>query len=606
MDWKTGLKRGPFSDTQANHLIELMSGLDSGQVQWLCGYLTGISPLLQEAGVSTAPVLNTPVQDSEPIWILYGTHTGNCESLSKLSATRFEEAGLTAKVSDMGSFKTKDLKDIKKLLILISTDGEGDMPVMAEELYEFLQSKKVPTLGDMQYAVLSLGDSSYTEFCQAGKDFDAILEKLGATRLQDRVDCDVDYEEPYEQWMAACLKHFVRIPEISGAPVLATPPLRSQGKVVEEAVVYDRKNPYEATITKKIQLNGRYSSRETIHLELDLKGSGLQYEPGDALGVYAMNSTQLIDSVLSICQFSGDEQVDTYHGRKSLSEALVSDYELTPLTGVSLKKYADVTGSQRLQDIAETPASIEEYIHGRDIYDLLKEEPFTLTPDELIGILRKNAPRMYSIASCQDTVEDEVHLVVSVVRYEAYGRYKEGYCSAFLSDRIKEDERVRVFVDPNNRFKLPKDPSLPIIMVGAGTGIAPFRSFVQQRGNQGAGGRSWLFFGERNFTTDFLYQTEWQQYVKEGVLTQVDVAFSRDQQEKVYVQHKMLERGKELFSWLEEGAYFYVCGDAKHMAKDVNQSLKKILEVHGGMTEEKAGDYIKQLQLSARYQTDIY
>ncbi len=608
MDWKTGLNRGPFSDTQANHLIELLSGFDSGQVQWLCGYLTGIDPLLQQ---TARPLIEAPqhsiepsITDDEPVWILYGTHTGNCENLAQLSAKRIEETGSKTKVLDMGSFRTKDLRSIKNLLVLISTDGEGDVPVMSEELHDFLHNKKAPKLENIHYSVLALGDTSYMQFCDAGKRFDAILEKLGAIRIHPRVDCDVDYEEGYQQWIEGCLSTLTQQSSISAdnSSVLTS----TTNNDVEKKIIYDRKNPFPATITNKIQLNGRYSSKETVHLELDLKGSGLRYEPGDALGIYATNAPRLISSILDLCQFSGEELVETYHGKKSISGALVSDYELTPLTGVSVKKYAEITASERLQTIASDTTALEAFIHGRDIYDLLKEEPFTLTPANLIAILRKNTPRMYSIASCQDAVEDEVHVVVSVIRYEAYGRYKEGCCSAFLSDRVLEDESVRVFIDPNSRFKLPKNPNLPIIMVGAGTGIAPFRSFVQQRETQGAVGGSWLFFGERNFTTDFLYQTEWQQYVKEGVLTKVDVAFSRDQQEKIYVQHKMIERGKELFNWLEKGAYFYVCGDAKHMAKDVSRSLRKIIEVHGGMTEEKATEYVKQLQLSTRYQTDIY
>ena len=609
MDWETGVKRGPFSETQIKLLGELVPGLDAGQAQWLCGYLTGIGPSLQRAthSVKEGHLINNGSQQfskSEPVWILYGTHTGNSERLAKQSAERISALGLETKVVDMGSFKIRELRNIKKLLIIVSTDGEGDPPVQAEEFLQFLHSNKAPSLSHIRYGVLALGDTSYTQFCKTGKDFDAVLEKLGAGRISNRIDCDVDFEDDYDRWIKQILLDLTPL-SVGSNGVLVNHAESEELKSLNE-VVYNRKHPFPATVLKQINLNGRHSSKETIHLELDLKGSQLRYQPGDALGIYALNSKKIIEEVLGLLRFSGEEIVETYQGKKNLLEALRSDYELTPLTNVSLTRYAELTGSSRLKKIGANNALLTEYLYGRDIYDLLKEEPFGLSPDTFISILRKNTPRMYSIASSQDNVADEVHLTVSVVRYAAWGRRKEGHCSSFLLDRIGVDDQVNVFIDHNTRFKLPADANRPIIMVGPGTGVAPFRAFLQQREIQENAGKSWLFFGERNFTTDFLYQTEWLQYLKEGILTRADVAFSRDQQRKIYVQHKMEERGKELFKWLEDGAHFYVCGDKQHMAKDVDQTLKRIIQTHGGMTEERASQYVKALQVSDRYQTDVY
>ncbi len=607
MDWETGFKRGPFSDEQAKEFNKLFSELNENQFQWLRGFLTGIDPLLQNATSFTelkqaeSELKQKEPVSADPVWILYGTHTGNSEGLAKLSAKTIGDLGFETKVADMGSFKVRELKSIKKLLVIVSTHGLGDPPPEAEEFHAFLHSSKAPELKHIDYSVLALGDSSYTEFCHAGIQFDEILEKLGANRIAKRVECDVDYEDGHALWLQEVISKLTATNEgnIQASVVEKKPAVKSE-------TIYNRKNPFPATILNKINLNGRNSGKETIHLELDLKGSELHYEPGDALGIYAINSKRLIDGILNLCSLSGEERVKTHHGEKSLFDALSDDYELTPLTSVSLKNYAELTGNENLKKIISDNGSIAEYIHGRDIYDLLQEAPYKLSADSLISILRKNSPRMYSIASSQAAVDDEVHIVVSVVRYEGYGRYKEGFCSSFLSDRVHTDERVKVFIDPNTRFKLPVNPDSPIIMVGAGTGVAPYRSFMQERELAEANGKSWLFFGERNFTTDFLYQSEWLQYIKDGVLTKADVAFSRDQERKIYVQHKMIEKGKELFNWLENGAHFYVCGDAQHMAKDVDFALKDIIQTHGGLSKEKADEYIKAMQQANRYQTDIY
>lgn len=604
MNWETGLKRGPFSDQQVKTLNELLSGMDSGQVQWFSGFLSGASLLPADQPIQITQAPNPPLLSNagDPVWILYGTHTGNSERLAKLSAKRIGDLGIVVKVSDMGSFKVKELRNIKRLLIIVSTHGIGEPPIQASELYEYLHGSKAPELKQLEYSVLALGDIAYAQFCQTGKDFDGVLARLGAQRICERVDCDVDFEDDYTRWMEGNLAAIAPSFQNGNAPATLIQP----AIIARTGPIYNRKHPFCATVSKKINLNGRHSSKETIHLELDLSSSGLCYEPGDSLGVYASNSNRLIEPILNTLHFTGKEVVDTYLGKKSLLEALTTDYELTPLTSVSLNRYAELTGSARLIKILNDNTAVVDYLYGRDLFDLIREVPFKMTPEVFISLLRKNSPRMYSIASSQDAVDDEVHILASVVRYKAYGRYKEGHCTSFLAGRINEGDQLKVFVDANSRFKLPLDPDLPVIMVGAGTGVAPYRAFIQQRGIQEASGKSWLFFGERNFTTDFYYQTEWLQYLKEGTLSRADVAFSRDQANKVYVQHRMLEQGKELFKWLEEGAHFYVCGDAQKMAKDVDHALKEIIQTQGGMTREKAEEYVKYLQVTDRYQADIY
>ncbi len=500
----------------------------------------------------------------------------------------------------MASFKARNLKKVKNLAVIVSTHGLGEPPIQAEDLYKYLHGKKAPNLSHVQFSVLALGDSSYVDFCQTGKDFDEVLEKLGARRIAVRQDCDVDYEDDAEAWQEKFLNELTQTSEEAEAAPQASETTATNG------VKYSRKNLFEATILEKINLNGRGSSKETVHLELDLEGSGIQYEPGDALGVYGANSPKLIEAVLEATHLTGKEKVKSHTGEKTLLEALQYDYELTPLSKNTLSNYAELTDNPRLKKIVADSKALLKYLPGRDILDLIKDEPFEFSANELISVLRKNTPRMYSIASSQEAVEDEVHLLVSVVRYNAFGRDKEGHCSSTLADRLEVDDTVKIFVDKNTRFKLPKDSDVPIIMVGPGTGIAPFRAFMQEREVADKKGPSWLFFGDRNFTTDFLYQTEWQQYLKEGVLTKADVAFSRDQAEKQYVQHRMLENGKELYDWLEKGAHFYVCGDAQRMAKDVDSALKQIIQQQGGVTLEKAEEYVKGLQLSNRYQADIY
>lgn len=608
MDWKDGIKGGPFSPDQLDKLISAFSDLSSEQIQWLSGYFAGTTTALARQTASQKEqnsLAEKSTSDQVSLLILYGTQTGNSEKLALHMEKCAESTSLKVTVKSMAEFKGKDLKKITNLAIIVSTQGIGEPPVQAEELYNFLHSKRAPKLDHIKYTVLALGDTGYAQFCQTGKDFDNVLEKLGAERICKRVDCDIDFENDASAWIDSVLKALQKSePANSPTPLIN---FQQNGNGHQQKPQYNRKSPFEATLLEKINLNGRGSSKETIHLEIGLEGSGITYKPGDALGIYAHNSERLVGSILEALKFSGTEEVETYKGTSSLGKALTYDYELTPLTALSLNKYAEFTGSSKLKKTLDEPSRVSEYLYGRDILDLLKETPSRLSAQELISVLRKNTARMYSIASSQQAYEEEVHALVSVIRYQSHGRAKEGLCSSHLADRLTfEDDKLKVFVEENNKFRLPEDEQTPIIMIGPGTGVAPFRAFMQQREISDNPGKSWLFFGDRNFTTDFLYQTEWLQYLKEGILTKADVAFSRDSQEKVYVQHKMQENGRALYDWLESGAHFYVCGDAHSMAKDVEKTLKDIIKTQGDKTSEQAEEYVKYLRLSDRYQTDVY
>jgi sulfite reductase (NADPH) flavoprotein alpha-component len=538
--------------------------------------------------------------------VLYGTESGNAESLADQTAKAAKSHGFKAKAVNMADIKVNKLKDVENLLVIVSTWGEGDPPETAVDFYEAFMADQAPKLENTRFSVLGLGDTSYEEFCKMGKDFDARLEALGAKRIHARQDCDVDYDDDFTAWHVSALK---------ALEVLATPDTPTAAAAVAAApapsaaapVKYSRKNPFPAELKERVLLNGEGSAKETIHLEFDLEGSGLTYETGDALAVISRNAEDVVDGILAETGLDPESPVSLKDGEFSLREALTSQLDVTALSKPVLTRYNEMAQSEKLDAIINDKTKLSEYIVGRDVIDLVTEFPTDgLTADGLAAILRKLPPRLYSIASSPKAHPGEVHLTVGVVRYDSKGRERKGVCSTFLSDRIEEGQKAEVFVTPNKNFKLPKDPGTPVIMVGPGTGIAPFRAFIEERKATGAEGRNWLFFGDQHYLTDFLYQTEWQDYLADGVLTKLDLAFSRDQRNKIYVQDKMRENAAELFKWLEEGASFYVCGDASRMAHDVDLALHEIIAQQGGLSEEAAAEYVKKLKSDKRYLRDVY
>lgn len=600
----------PFNQEQVELLNRLLPTLTEAQRIWLSGYLTALhGSTVASQTLGSAPqalsVASVPAAPKE-VTVLYGSQTGNSHGLAKKMSKKLEEKGIQVTLSSMSDFKPNGLKKVQNLLILVSTHGEGDAPDNAISFYEFLHSKRAPQLGEMQYSVLALGDTSYEFYCQTGKDFDKRLEELGAKRIVDRVDCDVDFSEPAAEWMNSVL---ASLSEASAGPAAASgASVTSQSETESE---YSRTNPFQAEVLENLNLNGRGSDRETRHIEISLEGSNLQYEPGDSLGVYPENHPRLIDELIEAMGWNADELVAiNKNGEKSsLREALLRTYEITVLTKPLLTQVAELTSNSGLIELlaAGREQELKMYLGERDLLDLVQDYSLKGAPAaEFVTLLRKIPARLYSIASSSKAFPDEVHVTVRTVRYEQQGRDRYGVASVQLAERIQPGDTLPVFIQHNTSFKLPESTDTPIIMIGPGTGVAPFRAFLGEREETGAEGKSWLFYGDQHFFTDFLYQVEWQRWLKDGVLTRMDVAFSRDTQQKVYVQHRMLENARELYQWLQEGACVYVCGDEKKMAHDVQAALVTILVQEGGMSPEDASQYLTRMQQEKRYQRDVY
>ena len=585
-------EHSPFNSDQRKALDSLLAGLDPVQRGWLSGYLAG-------TGVTVSAKAAAPVAAGK-LTVLYGTESGNSEELADRTVKAAKKRGFQAVMKNMAEISPADLERSSNLLVIVSTWGDGDAPETAVAFHkEFMGSQL--SLANVRYSVCGLGDTAYEKFCQIGKDFDSKLETFGATRVSARQDCDVDYEESYVSWMELTLAAL--------APTEAPAALVVQQATVETAE-YGKKHPFPAETLDTLVLNGEGSSKETVHLEFSLAGSGLSYEPGDALAVVPVNAPDIVKAVIQAAKLTGTEMVEVKNvGPKLLADALREDYDITALSRAVLTKLADASDSAALRELLaeDSKEKLKVYNEGREIIDALVDfAPNGLSAAALTGIFRKLPVRLYSIASSPLAHENEVHLTVAAVRYETNGRIRKGVCSTYLADLVKSGDAVQMFVQPNKNFRLPADGTTPVIMVGPGTGVAPFRSFIEHRGALGSTGKNWLFFGDQHYTYDFLYQLEWQDHLKSGVLTRLDVAFSRDQPEKVYVQDRMIQQAAELYKWLEQGAHFYVCGDANRMAHDVHEALISIVESQAGIAREAAEAYVENLKKTKRYQRDVY
>lgn len=605
----------PLSAQQADQLNRLIETLSPTQVTWISGYLTGINAALSQGSVpgQAQPAEAAGAQSAATLTILYGSQTGNAEGVGEQLKAGAEAKGYAAKLIDMDDYKPNQLKKEENLVVLVSTHGEGEPPDNAIGLHEYILGKKAPKLDGLKFAVLALGDTSYEFFCQTGKDFDTQLEKLGGTRLFDRVDCDVDYEDLAEEFVAKTLDKFGD--ELGGAddagahPTVTQMPGQVSGMPSSESDPYSRKNPYTAEVLTNFVLNGEGSDKEVRHIELSTEDSGLIWAPGDSLGLLPENSPAVVDDLIGAMDFSEDEQVTGVDGEVELREALTRQYEITTLTRPFVEKYAQWAESKKLDALLadDQREKFSEYLDGRHVIDLVEDYPVKGLPgNDFVRLLRKLPPRLYSIASSYAANPDEVHLTVATVRYESHGRDRAGVASEQLADRIGEDGQMPIYVDRNKNFKLPESDDTPIIMIGPGTGVAPFRAFMEEREERDASGKNWLFFGAQHFLTDFLYQVDWLKWREKGLLSRIDVAFSRDQKDKIYVQDKLRSNGKDVYAWLQEGANLYVCGDANAMAHDVHEALLDIATEHGGMKADAAVDYVKKLQKDKRYQRDVY
>ena len=587
-------------------ILNLLPTLTPLQLAWLSGYAWSQASGVEQPLVGQHLAANLTALSAEPfsITVLSGSQTGNAKSVADKVAAELTEAGIAVKRVALKDYKAKTIADEKYLLLVTSTQGEGEPPEEGVVLHKLLNGKKTPKLTELQFAVLGLGDSSYPNFCQAGKDFDQRFAELGATRLFERVDADLDYSATAEQW----IRDIVAIVKEKAAQ--ASPAVQSIGTATTAPVAkesqYNKANPFPATLITNQKITGRQSDKDVRHLEFDLAGSDLHYQAGDALGVWFDNDPKLVDEVLSLAQIDPTTEVTIEGKAQTISTALLSHLELTQNTPAFVKGYAALANNEQLNDLVADNQALQELVQRTPIVDVLHKFPAKLTAEQLVSLLRPLTPRLYSISSSPAEVGEEVHLTVGVVRFEHEGRARSGAASSFLADRVEEDGAVRVFVEHNDNFRLPNDMTKPIIMVGSGTGVAPFRAFMQQRVADEASGKNWLIFGNPHFASDFLYQTEWQQFAKEGFLHKYDFAWSRDQEKKIYVQDKIRENSTALWQWLQEGAYFYVCGDASKMAKDVEQALLDVIAKEGNLSPDEAEDYLNELREEKRYQRDVY
>ena len=587
-------------------ILNLLPTLTPLQLAWLSGYAWSQASSVEQQVAGQHLAANLTALSAEPfsITVLSGSQTGNAKSVADKVAAELTEAGIAVKRVPLKDYKAKTIADEKYLLLVTSTQGEGEPPEEGVVLHKLLNGKKAPKLTELQFAVLGLGDSSYPNFCQAGKDFDQRFAELGATRLFERVDADLDYSATAEQWIRDIVA-IVKEKVAQASPVVQSIATATTAPVAKESQ-YNKANPFPATLITNQKITGRQSDKDVRHLEFDLAGSDLHYQAGDALGVWFDNDPKLVDEILLLAQIDPTTEVTIEGKTQTISTALLSHLELTQNTPAFVKGYAALAHNEQLNDLVADNQALQELVQRTPIVDVLHKFPAKLTAEQLVSLLRPLTPRLYSISSSPAEVGEEVHLTVGVVRFEHEGRARSGAASSFLADRVEEDGAVRVFVEHNDNFRLPNDTTKPIIMVGSGTGVAPFRAFMQQRVADEASGKNWLIFGNPHFASDFLYQTEWQQFAKEGFLHKYDFAWSRDQEKKIYVQDKIRENSAALWQWLQEGAYFYVCGDAAKMAKDVEQALLEVITKEGNLSPDEAEDYLNELREEKRYQRDVY
>ncbi|WP_232165215.1 assimilatory sulfite reductase (NADPH) flavoprotein subunit [Staphylococcus gallinarum] len=617
----------PFDTNQLDLINQLLPMLSSEQKHWLSGYLinssvedytsetdttsTASSASTTSSTSSESPVETVATEDTQTVTepldvhILFGTETGNAEEVSEQFETTLKSHNFNVHLWDMDDFPKDKLTTVGYVFIICSTQGVGEPPINAIDLYEYLHGDTAPRLESLNYSVLALGDQDFPDFCQAGKDFDHILEQLGANRIAERVDCDFDFEETSEQWMADMV-------ELLSA--------RAPDKVKETATAeevtletheegYSKDQPYEAKVIDNTVLTAPEATREVRHLSLSLAGYGESYEPGDSLVIIPENAPSLVNKLIHVLGWEADTTVQIGKDAETITvkEAFTKHFEISKLSPSLIKQAADVFKNPMLRANAQKDTWITNYIYGRDLIDLVTDfSPYSIEPQTLIDILRKLPPREYSIASSNKVNADSVHLTVRVVRYDAYHRERLGVCSGQLAERTPIGDSLPVYLKKNPNFKFSYDNNTATIMIGAGTGIAPYRAYLQEREYLGLAGNQWLIFGNQNYSTDYLYQTDLERWLNDGVLSKLDLAFSRDTENKIYVQHRIEENGAEFYRWLEDGATIYLCGDKEDMAKGVHQSLVNVVMQHGGYDETAAEHYLTELIKAQRYQRDVY
>ena len=579
-------KTAPFTEEDVALLNRVVGPASPIQRAWLAGFLAGVESVQGSAEGAAQPA--APARPAEPITIVYASESGNCEKLANNFAKAARKNGLKPILVDMADLDVSTLAQARKLVFIAATWGEGEPPARAVRSYGDLMGESAPRLDGVEFGVLALGDTAYVEFCAIGKNIDERLGALGGKRVIDRVDCDLDFEKPAGDWLGDAIK------------VLAPAVDVDRGRVSEvdfgaKPAGSPNTDIVEAEIIELVDLNSSRSDKETVHLALAFDGDVPEYQPGDSLDLYAENDPAYVDELLKLAGLADDTK---------LRDEFIKTRDVTTLSLKSVETYAAQTGHYYLKKLI-ADGEAKDWIVGRQLIDLIETFSIALTADQLRAVTRTLAPRAYSIASARSDVGDEAHLLISAVRYDKHGRARKGVASNFVAERLKRGGKLRVKLKPNKHFRLPA-PDKNIIMVGPGTGVAPFRAFVQERRATKASGKSWLFFGDRQYTHDFLYQLDWQDALADGSLTRLDVAFSRDTPEKVYVQHKIWDRRRDLVEWLDNGASFYVCGDAKNMAKDVRAALVAAYADVKSLSADAAEQAIAALERETRYLTDTY
>lgn len=569
------------------------------QKYWLAGFLAGLhSRLLVLEDKQTAPAAGGATNTQ--LHILFGSQTGNAEALAQTAAKAARAKGLVPVVQALGEVDLDVFATMRHVLIVTSTYGEGEMPDNAQLFWQALSASTAPRLEQMHFAILAIGDTGYDGFCQAGKFFDMRLEQLGAKRVFDRIDCDIDFEEPSSAWIGDAMPQFAASAGSSGTVLESAP----EAPVIPGS---NKQNPYAAALATNKRLSGESSAKDIRHFEFDLTDSGLKYEAGDALGVIPVNDAELVSLLLS--ELKADYETPVPGFDRNLGDLLTYQFEISEPSRKLIEWVGQNTSNQELLHVLQhdDKDTLANWLWGKDTLDLLQLElKRHLSVPELIAMLRPLQHRAYSISSSSKAHPNQVHLTIASVRYHSGGRERKGVCSTYLAERVRRGEKPAIFISPNKAFRVPANTNAPLIMVGPGTGIAPFRAFLQERQSTGAEGKNWLFFGDQHQEHDYIYEDEMSGWQQSGLLTHLDLAFSRDQEEKIYVQNRMLEKGAELYAWLQDGAYFYVCGDASRMAKDVDAALYEVVRQFGGLSSERAAAYIDQLKKDKRYLRDVY
>lgn len=600
----------------SSELLDAVHGFDSQELLWLSGYCSGLakgrvdSSLISNGHSNNIQAPTIPSSEvALKTLVLFASQTGNSQKIAESLFDRLDKSELSVELANLSDFNSKSLVKYQIILLVVSTHGEGEPPDDAIDFYDFVNSKRAPKLDHAQHAVLGLGDSSYEFFCQTGKDFDKALIKLGSKSLLERVDCDLEYDASVDQWISSLVD--------KTAALLSSDRIENGGTgsfdkndAQLDGTRYSKDNPFTASILSNQKITGEGSGKCIHHIEISLENSGIKYSPGDSIGIWAKNNHQLVNEILKLSSLQSEEVVTIKGHSKSLGQALLENFEITLINKEFIQSYSELVAlkdKKKADQLLEiTSLDYSSYIKNHQIIDVIALASIPLEAQQLADLLKPIKPRIYSLSSSLEANEEEAHITVALKESVNDRAIRRGAASEFLIERLQEDDEILVFIEPNKRFKLPADDQ-PVIMIGPGTGIAPFRAFLQQRHYESAVGENWLFFGNPHFNTDFLYQLELQKYSNQGMLTHLDLAFSRDQNEKIYVQDRLLNRAAEIWQWIDnKNSYLYVCGDMSRMAKDVENALTTIISEQGGMSAQQAKDYLKTLKKENRYQRDVY